>query len=806
MRLMEQNQEIVSQRKSRADCYPIVLFFIVVAGRTFFTARIFMSTLVTGADEIGTIASAAYFAGYQWTDVISDTLYYGFGYSMLVAPVFRLFENPAVIHQALLFVNNLLIGLCGVFAYKILTSYFGIRNRKSAVLIAAVMVLFFPLSFNGNLFMNETMLSLLVLLVLFLMLRLNRMEQGWRKNGSTILLGVVLCYSLLVHTRSLVLIAVTVLVIICMYFVTGRCMVNAFIFIPLLTAGAAFSQACVKAVQKGLWLVETGKSSDLANSTGYLTSSILDNLQKLFSYEGMKLYLMEILGQIYTMTVLTYGVNIIAVVGTALFLHSYSPKRIMAGVSIKGNDKRLQKDKYIYLTARNTSIMTAVLFSVMGVVITMAASSLAALDVVERQMGAGTASKWFLYSRYWSIYMLPVILLGGYFLYCCRGFAARLFFDCFFLMLGIAFLFSGYIGYRFCGQENKATGVFYPFLSIGFWNYNDTISSVSFFKITLLVTAVFFIFFLLVYQNKLNLAFAGLCALLAVNYVYGTCQVTLRISKTLSEQFAEVGKLVRDSGYNSEFIYTNGTYSPFKLWLQDLFPHQRVVYDIAESEGKEAIAVTDQVSEEFFDGEWSVVHEDHEGELLYEDLYVFARGMELTDRLAELGYMVRDPDLQELTGYYIMPFADEADEQEALGGILNGSVEQYFTVTDPMADSDFRIELFMATYMRQNQGILRLEIVQDAKVLSFDIDKSVIEDNAWFGVDVCGHGLRAGEAVVRITDPDNDSEQCVTVYTVDTDQLGDLYFQGMKSSRKLNMRVKKLIADTKEEELSGGAQ
>ena len=52
MRLMEQNRKIASQRKSRADCYPIVLFFIVVAGRTFFTARIFMSTLVTGADEI----------------------------------------------------------------------------------------------------------------------------------------------------------------------------------------------------------------------------------------------------------------------------------------------------------------------------------------------------------------------------------------------------------------------------------------------------------------------------------------------------------------------------------------------------------------------------------------------------------------------------------------------------------------------------------------------------------------------------------------------------------------------------------
>lgn len=39
MRLMEQNRKIASQRKSRADCYPIVLFFIVVAGRTFFYSK-----------------------------------------------------------------------------------------------------------------------------------------------------------------------------------------------------------------------------------------------------------------------------------------------------------------------------------------------------------------------------------------------------------------------------------------------------------------------------------------------------------------------------------------------------------------------------------------------------------------------------------------------------------------------------------------------------------------------------------------------------------------------------------------------
>lgn len=591
----------MTRRNRKIDPYAAVLFAFVVIGRTFFTSKIFMATLVTGADEIGTIASAAYFAGCDWTEVMADSIYYGFGYSMLLAPVFRLFREPSAIHQALLFSNNVLIGLCGVLGYGILTRFFGMKNRISAVLTAAIMVLFFPLSFNGNLFINETMLSLLVLVVLFLMLWLNGLKKGWKKNIGTVLLSVVLCYSLLVHTRSLVFIAVTIAVIACMFWFTRQCMVNAFIFVPCLAVGGMLSQACIKAVQRRLWSVEAGNTSELANTAEYLTASMLENVKGLFSYTGIKLYLMEILGQIYTMTVLTYGINIIAFVGSIIFLRSFIKKR----------NKEL-------------NVMITVIFSVMGVTVTMAASSLAALNVVQKHVDAGTVSKWFLYNRYWSIYMLPVILLGGYFLAHYRRLVIKLFAPCLGLLLFLVFLFNGYLGYRFGGLKNVSTGVFYPFFCIGFWTYGDNIPDTAFFKITLFVLAVFLLFFLLVRCKKLNVGLAGLCLLLVANYVYGTCQITLRISDTLAGQFADVAKLVRDSGYDSEYIYTNGTYSALKLWLQDLFPHQKVVYRMPET--GDAVAVTDQLSGEFFNGGWKAVHVAHAGDLLYEDLYVFVRG------------------------------------------------------------------------------------------------------------------------------------------------------------------------------------
>lgn len=384
------------------DYYPILLFAAVVVIRTFFTQKIFTSTCVTGEDEICTIASAAYFAGYDWSEILSDTRYYGFGYSMFLAPVFILFKEPATIHHLMLFSNNVLIALCGIIAYEILIRFFKMKKRSMALLTAGTVVLYLPLSFYGNLFLNECMLSLLVWVVLYLLLLLNEEEEGKHKNIYSVFLGAVLGYSLMVHSRSMVLIAASVGTVLAVYMITKRNMVNTAFFFPVLIFGSCISQLSVKVMQRKLWLTQNGR--ELVNSMEDVVMRFVENLKLLLSCQGWKLYGSEILGQIYTMAVFTYGIFIIACVEIFLFLRFFWRKN-RGGRGSK----------------TDTCKLVVILFGSFGLVMTLVSSALVALQKVEEDNADGIASKMFLYYRYWSIYMLVFLLLGGYFLYKYRG-------------------------------------------------------------------------------------------------------------------------------------------------------------------------------------------------------------------------------------------------------------------------------------------------------------------------------------------------------------------------------------------------
>ena len=77
--------------------YQIFLFIVIIAVKGIFNC--FLSTLVqiSGADEFGTIAGASYFAGLDWSNVVKKVYYYGFGYSMFMAPIFWITDNTVVI-------------------------------------------------------------------------------------------------------------------------------------------------------------------------------------------------------------------------------------------------------------------------------------------------------------------------------------------------------------------------------------------------------------------------------------------------------------------------------------------------------------------------------------------------------------------------------------------------------------------------------------------------------------------------------------------------------------------------------------
>ena len=114
------------------------------------------STLTAGNDDIGTMAGAAYFAGLDWSDVISRSLYYGWGYSMFMAPAFLLTDNVRILFQAMLAYNALLLGLSVVICYNILHKILKIQNKTFCVLVTLAANFYFIALMNTNIVFNET--------------------------------------------------------------------------------------------------------------------------------------------------------------------------------------------------------------------------------------------------------------------------------------------------------------------------------------------------------------------------------------------------------------------------------------------------------------------------------------------------------------------------------------------------------------------------------------------------------------------------------------------------------------------------
>src|SRR5262245_15372900 len=59
-------------------------------------------------DEAGYLGNARWLSGTSPTWIMAETPYYGFGYALFIAPLFRVIHDPETLYRAVLVVNALL--------------------------------------------------------------------------------------------------------------------------------------------------------------------------------------------------------------------------------------------------------------------------------------------------------------------------------------------------------------------------------------------------------------------------------------------------------------------------------------------------------------------------------------------------------------------------------------------------------------------------------------------------------------------------------------------------------------------------
>ncbi len=159
-------------------------------------------------DEFGYWTYAAMLSGYDWSDIVSIGSYYSFGYTLILYPIFRTFQNPVIAYRAAVTVNFLLLGLSLVMLTK-LVEHIRPLWKKKTVYIAAIAVCYPTWLYYSRMTMTEIVVMSMYLVICLLMYLY--LENS--KPGVLLLLILSLVYIYTVHMRTVGILIAAVIVL-----------------------------------------------------------------------------------------------------------------------------------------------------------------------------------------------------------------------------------------------------------------------------------------------------------------------------------------------------------------------------------------------------------------------------------------------------------------------------------------------------------------------------------------------------------------------------------------------------------------
>lgn len=384
-------------RGKKADIYKWIALAAVLIPRL--VLCLFSYPVCVFSDEVATISGGAFFAGLDWSAVVSHAGYYGSGMTAWTALLFRATDDPVLLYRGILIFCTLIQAAVVWIAYWLLTDYLGLRSKKAACLISVVCAYF--VFTRANVVFNEHGLVVITWVTAWILAKLDINSDDRKKRaGFTLLLMLVLSYAMSLHTRALTYwLALGVLLLI-YFWIYRRWLVS----VPLCIAGGGagyfLSQLYISYIRGQIWRLEPGES--IVNSEIAIGSA----WKELLDIHNWKAWLNIIMGQIHTVGIITGGLFLVFLL---MFL------------SILGKRIRFP-GKYREEAAADKKAVPLIVFFGAAAAATIAAQSLMWLESSIQVVNAGAdnnlyGSKAYGYLRYFGVYCGPLLMIGFFYLY-----------------------------------------------------------------------------------------------------------------------------------------------------------------------------------------------------------------------------------------------------------------------------------------------------------------------------------------------------------------------------------------------------
>lgn len=278
----------------------IILSFLI---NIMFIGKSYMIYLST--DEQVPFAVAAYLNGVDWSQTTQNLAYYSYGYSLILAPIFRLTNSAKALYRGAIVVNALMASAIVPLARSIGKKINNQISDKLMIGIAFCVAHYSCIIVRAHLALYEMTLIFLMWMLTWLYFSMEEKPKWWKY----VLFGVLLVYGYMVHQRMLGVVlagGITLAVHFIRQLVKKtdekKCRTTLLLFfLAAVAIAAVFAfHGELKAIFKAaLWQgSSTGNGNDFASLEG--------RFDKYLTREGFNNLIKECFGQMYYMGVATF--------------------------------------------------------------------------------------------------------------------------------------------------------------------------------------------------------------------------------------------------------------------------------------------------------------------------------------------------------------------------------------------------------------------------------------------------------------------------------------------------------------------
>lgn len=523
----------------------LVIFLLAWLPRLFFIA-LHHQPFRTPMDEMVTLSSAAFGAGYDWSAlVVSAKHYYGGGFTILFSPLLKSDLDSVSVFAMILSVYAVMQSISAPIACYITKKYLKITKRTHLYLISLVSSYLVVARTQTTL--NEHALIGIMWIIWLLLCKLVEQEEHYQKKAFyTVLLFFTMSYALTIHARTKMLWIAIGGLIICYYLFRKKWLVAK---VPAMISGAIGYYGAGKFVdwiKKSVWLWQEGEPLKNTEVSINITKDMLAQSE---FYQGV---LSTIVGQVHTSFTFTCGLTAIAFVVVWSIFFGYA----------KGVKKK-QEPWTEEENAHMKYILVSVLFFGVCIVGTIFAQSLSWAEAVmdALQGGRSYGFKAYTYIRYYGIYLGPFFYGILMFIYFHMEELKGNLQWCIRIFVWIEFLFL-LIVFPYIKNNNVASEVYWPF---ALWSKfrGDVVRFYVYLIGVALSASIFFVSLYLLKKKKYGVYLCTFLAILVVQYGWNAYYWDGNYMENFEAQtnagYAFIKELEKDGFEVPEEIYVKST-------------------------------------------------------------------------------------------------------------------------------------------------------------------------------------------------------------------------------------------------------